>query len=164
MKYSIAFVSVVFIIFNAPHNLLAQEASKVPNAKISDLAWIAGSWSSENGGTVTEEQWLEPRVGMMVGVNRMAFPNGKGTFEFLRIAETEQGLTYFASPTGKPATAFLIRSLEQHKVIFENMANDFPQRIIYERVDETLAASIEGDLNGKTKSMKWTWKRSIASK
>lgn len=141
----------------------AQDASKVVPTKITELSWIAGNWISDDQGTITEEQWLEPRAGMMVGVNRMVFPNGKGTFEFLRVAETEKGLTYFASPSGKPATPFLLKERDKTKVIFENKANDFPQRIIYERTGETMVATIEGDINGKANAMKWTWKRTATA-
>ncbi len=136
-----------------------QETLKESSNKIADLAWLSGSWQSEDERTITEEQWLEPRAGMMVGVNRMTFANGKGTFEFLRIAETEKGLTYFASPSGKPATPFVMKSLEKEKVTFENLSNDFPHRIIYQRSGDLLKASIEGDINGKPKSISWNWKR-----
>ncbi len=150
---------VLGFIFSLQSGLAAQESSKAPAASISDLAWMAGNWSSEEGGQIVEEQWLAPRAGMMVGVNRTSFPNGKGTFEFLRIAETGSGLTYFASPSGKPATPFLIKSIEETKVIFENLANDFPHRIIYAKSGDALTASIEGEIKGQRKSMNWIWKR-----
>lgn len=140
----------------------AQEDSKLKSVKVAELDWIAGNWSSDEAGTVTEEQWLEPRAGMMVGMNRMAFPNGKGTFEFLRIAETENGIAYLASPSGSSPTSFAIKFLSKFKVVFENKKNDFPQRIIYERTDNTMVAMIEGEVNGKNKSMQWIWKRTPA--
>ena len=139
----------------------AQESSKSTTSKIAELNWIAGNWSSDVNGTITEEQWLEPRSGMMVGMNRTAFPNGKASFEFLRIAETENGIVYFASPSGKSPTPFALKELGKSKVVFENLANDFPHRIIYERSGDTMVAKIEGEVKGKTESMKWTWKRSL---
>ncbi len=154
---------VLLIVCFLASGLFAQNNAEKTTAKIAELEWLAGSWSGEVDGTTTEEQWLPPRAGMMVGVNRTAFPNGKGTFEFLRISETEKGLTYFASPAGKPATPFLIKALDKQTVVFENTANDFPHRILYERVGDTLVASIEGEIKGKSKSMKWTWKRSTAA-
>lgn len=145
-----------------PGSSAAQEDSKLKSVKVAELDWIAGNWSSDEAGTVTEEQWLEPRAGMMVGMNRMAFPNGKGTFEFLRIAETENGIAYLASPSGSSPTSFAIKSLSKFKVVFENKKNAFPQRIIYERTDNTMVAMIEGEVNGKNKSMQWIWKRTPA--
>ncbi len=156
-------IDVLLLVCFFASGLIAQGNSDKTPAKIADLNWLAGSWSGEIDGTITEEQWLVPRAGMMVGVNRTTFPNGKATFEFLRIAETDKGLTYFASPTGKPATPFLVKTIEKQKVVFENTSNDFPHRILYERVDDTLVASIEGEIKGKSKSMKWTWKRSTVA-
>jgi len=91
------------------------EDSKLKSVKVAEFDWIAGNWSSDEAGTVTEEQWLEPRAGMMVGMNRMAFPNGKGTFEFLRIAETESGIAYLASPSGSSPTSFALSLLANPK-------------------------------------------------
>ncbi len=164
MKYTLFAISSVSVLFCTAGFSSAQEVPKSASVKINELNWIAGNWSSENNGTVTEEQWMEPRAGMMIGMNRMAFPNGKGTFEFLRIAETENGIVYFASPSGQPATAFAVKSLDKSKVVFENKSNDFPQRIMYERSDDTMVAMIEGEVKGKSQSMKWTWKRSALAR
>jgi len=149
----------VFVSFFCAVSATSQEATTL-SVKTSELSWIAGNWSSEERGTITEERWLEPRAGLMIGMNRMVFPNGKSTFEFLRIAETDKGIIYFASPSGKTATPFALKQVEKSKVIFENASNDFPQRIIYERTGDTMVAMIEGDVQGKLKSMKWTWKLS----
>ena len=159
--FATSFVTVALFVAGASS---AQEVSKSSAFKIKELNWLAGNWSSDNSGSITEEQWLEPRAGMMIGMNRMAFPNGKATFEFLRIAETENGIVYFASPSGNPATPFSLKELDKSKVIFENKTHDFPQRIIYERSDDTMVAMIEGEVNGKAQSMKWTWKRSSLAK
>ena len=164
MNYSLKvtiFVSAVLFVVGAAS---AQEVSKSLAVKINELNWIAGNWSSDKNGTITEEQWIEPRAGMMIGMNRMSFPNGKGTFEFLRIAETENGIVYFASPNGNPATSFALKELDKSKVVFENKTHDFPQRIIYERSNDTMMAMIEGEVNGKAQSMKWTWQRSSLPK
>lgn len=135
----------------------AQDANTGSQTKVAELGWIAGCWSSDVQGTITEETWLAPRGGQMVGVNRMVFPNGKSTFEFLRIADTNKGVVYFASPSGKPATPFALKQAEENKAVFENLENDFPQRIIYQRSGESMEAMIEGNVNGKVQSMKWKW-------
>ena len=159
MNYSLFITTFVSTFLFVASDTTSQEVSKSSAVKINELNWIAGNWSGDANGTITEEQWLEPRAGMMIGMNRMVFPNGKGTFEFLRIAETENGIAYFASPNGKPATSFALKELSKSKVVFENKAHDFPQRIIYERLEDTMMAMIEGEVNGKAQSMKWTWKR-----
>ena len=164
MNYSLIATSIVSVVLLVADLSSAQDASKTLATKIAGLNWIAGNWSSDHNGIYTEEQWLEPRAGMMIGMNRTAFPSGKATFEFLRIAETEKGIAYFASPSGKPATSFALKEIDKSRVVFENTAHDFPHRIIYERSGDSMVAMIEGELNGKRKSMKWTWTRTSAAK
>jgi hypothetical protein len=44
-------------------------------------------------------------------------------------------------------------------VVFENATHDFPQRVIYWKEGEVLAARIEGTLRGKERSEEWRFKR-----
>jgi hypothetical protein len=39
--------------------------------------------------------------------------------------------------------------------VFEDLAHDFPQRVIYERKGDRLAARIEGMMGGKLEAMDW---------
>ena len=49
---------------------------------------------------------------------------------------------------------------EEKKAVFSNPGHDFPQRIIYwVDGDEALHARIEGEVNEKSKSREWVWKR-----
>lgn len=133
-------------------------ASPEPPAKptLNDLAWLAGAWSGTVDGVETEEHWMTPKGGVMLGTNRTT--GGKRTaFEFLRIAETDGGVSYFAMPGGRPATEFKLTNSEKHKVVFENPENDFPQRIIYKLADGKLHARIEGTINGRERSRDWVW-------
>lgn len=134
----------------------AGEAAE-PTREVKDLAWLAEAWSSEQAGEVIDEHWMPPRGGIMLGMNRTARTNGKTSFEFMRIAETKTGLVFYASPSGKPATPFQILESAPTRIVFENKTNDFPQRIIYERIDDTLHARIEGNVGGKLESLEWKW-------
>jgi hypothetical protein len=64
-------------------------------------------------------------------------------------------------PGGRsPATPFTLKTMARERVVFENAAHDFPQRIIYWRDGDTLRARIEGAVDGKSRSMEWRWTRS----
>jgi hypothetical protein len=126
-------------------------------AVIGDLKWLAGHWRGEVEGRTTEESWLAPEGGMMLAVNRSISKTGHGSFEFLRIAETPDGLVYFASPSGQPPTQFPLKSLVKNEIIFENLKHDFPQRIIYRRSGDRLTGRIEGMRNGRQHSIEWIW-------
>jgi hypothetical protein len=121
---------------------------------LGDLSFMAGLWQGESAGGSTEEAWLPPRGGMMLGLGR-TIKAGRVEFEYLRIEEREGKLAYVASPQGQGATPFPLLSLTGTRVVFENLQHDFPKRIIYERKGDELTGSIEGD-GGKR--MSWTWK------
>jgi hypothetical protein len=131
-----------------------------PPADLSKLSWLAGSWVQKKDGVETEEHWIEPKGDLMLGVARTVRAGGKTSFEFLRIVRTHKGISYIASPGGGKATEFPLVSLEDRKVVFENKKHDFPQRITYWLDGEgALHARIEGDVNGKTRSMEWRWEK-----
>src|SRR6476661_3877720 len=106
------------------------------------LSWMAGSWESASNGVETEESWLAPKSGLMLGVSRTTKPGAAAAFEFLRINDTMDGPVYYAQPGGKPATPFKLIKLEGQSVVFENAEHDFPQRIMYRREGDTLHARI----------------------
>jgi hypothetical protein len=133
-------------------------AGETPETTVDELAWLAGTWTSEQRGVAMEEHWTEPRGGIMLGLHRDLPPGKKAFFEFLRIEETPGGLVYHASPRGAPATAFRMIALEKHKVIFENPDHDYPKRILYWLDDEdVLHARIEGDR--PEQASEWRWRR-----
>ncbi|HJZ10808.1 MAG TPA: metalloregulator ArsR/SmtB family transcription factor, partial [Acidobacteriota bacterium] len=53
-------------------------------ATVEDLAWIAGCWSNREGESITQENWMKPAGGSMLGVGRTV-TEGKTVFhEFLQ--------------------------------------------------------------------------------
>jgi Domain of unknown function (DUF6265) len=124
------------------------------------LAWMVGAWSQENEKETVTEIWQGPAGGMLVATNLTRRASGKASFEFLRIAETPTGLSYFAMPGGRAATEFKMRELGDRRVVFENTAHDFPQRILYWRDGEALMARVEGTANGKARGEEWRFTRS----
>lgn len=126
---------------------------------LSTLSWISGSWISRSDGRSAEEHWTHADAGSMFGVSRTIAGGKTVSFEFLRIEKTSDGITYFAAPKGRsPATPFKAVQTEDHRVVFENLKHDFPQRIIYWREsDGPLRARIEGAEAGKQKGSEWTF-------
>jgi hypothetical protein len=130
---------------------------------ISELAWMAGNWIGTQDGLEMEEYWQAPKGNTMLGLHRDVAGGRTVSFEFLRIEATTDGITYWASPRGRPATPFSLTELKGERVVFENAKHDFPQRIIYWISDDgALHAKIQGMLKGKPASEEWTWRRSPA--
>ena len=117
---------------------------------------MSGYWLSCEGGEVAES-WIGAGAGVMLGTNLSL--GEQGGFEFLRIAGNGRGeYSYFSMPNGRsPATEFTMVTLEPNRAVFENLAHDFPQRIIYERTGNTLHARIED--GGATQGMDWRFRR-----
>jgi hypothetical protein len=138
-----------------------QSATAKPAApKLADLAWLAGHWSGEQGGVRTEEVWLAPAGGFLLGMNRSVSGHGRGSFEFLRIEERAGEIVYVASPGGSGATEFSLRNATSRSAEFANPKHDFPQVIRYELDGEgTLRASVSGKMGGEERVMSWVWKR-----
>lgn len=133
----------------------------VTTPDLSELAWMAGSWSGVEGVVEMEEFWQAPKGNSMLGLHRDVAKARTVSFEFLRIEATADGVTYWASPGGRPATPFRLVELKGKRVVFENREHDFPQRIIYWLSDDgALHAKIEGTQGGKSSSAEWTWRRS----
>lgn len=140
--------------------LLMCPALVAAQARVASLDWMSGTWThSVDGRETVSESWLGPGNGLMVAVNLTTWPSGRKAFEFLRIAETAEGFSYFASPGGKPPVEFKAKESGDKRVEFENAAHDFPQRIIYWREGEHLVARIEGTLRGKERSEEWRFNR-----
>jgi len=130
--------------------------------ELSDLGWMAGNWTGVQDGIEMEESWLAPKGGSMLGVHRDIRNGRTVSFEFFRIEATAEGITYWASPRGKPATPFHLVESSGQRVVFENAQHDFPQRIIYWLAGDKLHAKIEGLLKGKPAAEEWSWQRAQA--
>lgn len=128
---------------------------------IEDVSWLQGAWVNESSGRRTEEHWIAPRGGTMLGLSRTIAGDRTVAFEYLRIEARGDDLVFLASPGGRcPATPFTLSSISTDRVVFENLEHDFPQRIIYQIApDGTMKARIEGTSRGQEKHMEWTWTR-----
>jgi hypothetical protein len=125
------------------------------------LDFMAGCWEGEQEGVRSEECWLAPANGLMVGMHRDLFKGDRTFFEFLRIESGPEGINYLASPAGAPATIFRLAAAGPGRVEFANPQHDYPQRIIYQADGgDRLKARVEGPgAGGATRFEEWTWTR-----
>jgi Domain of unknown function (DUF6265) len=124
------------------------------------LAWLAGCWSQPRPDGVTEEHWMKPAGGTMLGMSRTVRGGKTTEFEFLQIRVENGTIAYVARPSGQAEATFRLKTLGEREVVFENAQHDFPQRIIYRRTaDEGVTARIEGTMNGKARGMDFPYAR-----
>jgi len=130
-------------------------------ATIDDLAWLSGCWAAVDQEPGSGEQWMPPAGGTMLGVSRSVHGGKTVAFEFIRIAEQDDGkLVFIASPSGQKAASFSMTSIRDREVIFENPDHDFPQRIIYRLIsDQDLLGRVEGTIDGAEKGVDFPMKK-----
>jgi len=137
---------------------MASIAASSPARGVQDFGWMSGAWVSESKGEWTEEHWTSPRGGTLLGTNRSGKGDKTTGYEFMRIAADADGtIRFWASPSGKPPVGFKLVSSGPKEAVFENPANDYPTRVVYRRVGDTLHGTIYGP-RGKN-PMSWTFRR-----
>ena len=121
-------------------------------------AFMTGCWALIEGERWTQECWMEPKAGLMLGASREGAASELKSWEQMRIEQSATGrVTLFASPHGRPAVTFEARTRSPNTVEFVNAAHDYPQRIYYELKGDKLVAEISL-ANGK-KPVRWTYSR-----
>ena len=139
--------------------LLSTGALAQAPARVASLDWMAGTWVHASPHARITESWIGPANGMMVAANLAAFADGKRFHEFLRIADTDDGFSYFASPGGRAPEEFKLEAQGPRRVVFGNPAKEFPRRILYWRDGDALMARIEGTVKGEAKAEEWRFER-----
>ena len=130
-----------------------------PGDPLAPLAWMAAAWSSEDDEGHTIELWLPPEGGTMIGVSRTAHEGRTVFHEAMRLEVRDDAIVYVASPSGQETAEFTLVQREGTRAVFENLAHDYPQRIVYERTGDRLIARIEDASGERTSS--WTFTRSL---
>jgi hypothetical protein len=125
---------------------------------VASLGWLEGRWSGEKDGVFSEEVWTGVRGGALLGLHRDVKGDRAVSWEFFRVDTTKDGVVFFASPQSAPPTPFKLVETGTERVVFENKAHDFPQRILYWRDPQgALHARIEGPQGEQTVSEEWVW-------
>lgn len=120
-------------------------------------AWLAGSWAMESGASWADEFWTVPRGNMMLGASRTGFGPQIDAWEHSRIARKANGaITLYVQPKGRVQTEFPVATMSEFAIEFSNPANDYPQRIRYERVGQLLITEIS-KMDG-SQTMSWQYR------
>jgi hypothetical protein len=135
---------------------IALAAGLTASPDAADLSWLSGYWLECAGGRETSETWSDVRAGQLIGVG-VVVRGGRVQWEFVRIGPSGGGIAFFAQPSGQPAAEFPAVEVGERRVVFENAAHDFPQRVIYSRDGDRLTGRIEGAVDGQPRSVEWVY-------
>jgi Domain of unknown function (DUF6265) len=140
----------------------AKPAADAPPSPLARMAWLTGCWQLDGRERGSQEHWLAPAGGAMLGLGRTVARGRTVAFEFMQLRVDAQGrLVFIAQPDGKPATTFVqSESADAATTSFENPRTDFPQRVSYRRIDpDRLLAWIDGQRDGKTAKVEFPMTR-----
>jgi hypothetical protein len=140
---------------------LAAATACAANETAAQFGWLQGCWQATGGEAGSGENWSSAAGGTLFGVSRTVKGGRTVAHEFLQIRETEPGkLAYIAMPSGQAQATFTLAHSSDTRVVFENLAHDYPQRIIYRREGSRLLfARIEGTVRGKLKGIEFPMER-----
>jgi len=114
--------------------LTALPAVTKASATIADVAWVAGSWRGSASSIATEEYWVAPSSGSMLGLARDLVNDVQVRYEFLCMVERDGSLFYHHAPNGQSVpTRYVLTSVSADSATFENPRAGNPTLIRYAR-------------------------------
>jgi hypothetical protein len=129
-----------FFLFLSVSLLLFSCTTTSKNEKLKATEWLIGQWENTSKEGVVTENWSKPNDSTLVAGS--FFIKEKDTLHFEKIAlkEKEGDLVYETTIQGqnndKPISFPLILETE-NELVFENLQNDYPQKIKYQRNSKT---------------------------
>jgi len=139
--------------------LLGLLAGVTQTRLIDRAAFMHGCWERRSGNRQVEEQWMRPRGGTMMGMSRTVRGDTVVEYEFVRLFERNRALVYAAQPSGQPPAEFTSTEITEGVITFANPRHDFPQRIMYRLVGDSLHARVEGSMNGRERGVDFRYAR-----
>jgi Domain of unknown function (DUF6265) len=122
--------------------------------------WLSGCWELRSARRVTIEMWMPPDGNLMLGASRTTVGGVVREYEHLRLSTDGDVIVYTAIPSGQQEAAFRTTVLSDSNLVFENLAHDFPQRILYQRRGvDSLVARIEGPGPNGTRGVDFPMRR-----
>jgi len=121
-------------------------------------AFMTGCWNLVEGNNWTQECWMEPKGGLMLGASREGTGDRLKSWEQLRVELGADGkVVLWASPQGRQAVRFEGARTTASTIEFVNAKHDYPQRIRYELKGGKLEAEIS--LIDGSRPVRWTYMR-----
>jgi len=134
--------------------LMAAVASQAPALP----AFMTGCWNLVEGNNWTQECWMEPKGGLMLGASREGTGERLKSWEQLRVELGADGkVVLWASPQGRRAVRFEGAQTTASTIEFVNAKHDYPQRIRYWRSGPDLMA--ETALADGSRARRWRYRR-----
>lgn len=118
------------------------------NEKIKASDWLLGEWVNQSKEGIVSENWSQPNDSTLVAGSFFIKEKDTLHFENIVLKEKDGELVYVTTIQGqnndKPIV-FPLLSETENEMVFENLLNDYPQKIKYQRNSKSvITISISG--------------------
>lgn len=140
MRQVFLFLSICLLLFSC--------TNKSKNEKIKASQWLLGQWKNTSEEGIIAENWSQPNDSTLIATSFYIKEEDTLHFENIILKEKEGELVYETTIKGqnndKPIL-FPVISETENELIFENLQNDYPQKIKYQRNSKSgITISISG--------------------
>lgn len=128
-------------------------AKEVANDSLEAVFWLEGTWEDKStfGFKQPPQSLLESWIVYPDSISGIGYNiQGLDTniTERIAIIMVNDKLTYVARPNNQAMVTFTLTKSSDREWVFENKANDFPQRLIYKKLpNDSLSVTLEGIQN-----------------
>lgn len=138
-------------------------ACKGNYAEVDQMDWIAGNWKGSVQGNEVFESWTRTNDSTWTGTSRFE-KDGELLFSEKMTITKRKDIFSFTSVSNEQndgnAVQFIASEIDPEQVIFENLAHDFPQQIVYKKTAaDSLLVYIDGNLNGQANRIDFPLKK-----
>ena len=132
-----------------------------PKVDMAQYKWLEGRWEGFEGDMKTFEEWGAIKDNSIEGNGGITADGDTMFSEVIKIEIIDNEFYYVAAVPGNPVpVAFKLIKSENNTSTFENLKNDYPQRVIYTKnADGSLYARIEGRRTGGDSKQEFNFKK-----
>lgn len=135
-------------------------AQSAATPTVAAASWLAGCWELRTASRVTQEQWMAPLGGAMLGMSRTVVRDTVRDWEYVYLGPRDGAFAYVVQPARQELAVFPSTHASDSLLVFENLTHDFPQRILYRRRGaDSVAARIEGQIDGQARAVDFPMRR-----
>ena len=131
--------------------------------KIAQADWLVGTWSGKSTERSNYETWEKDNDSTYVGKSYSIQQGDTVSSESFKLVQQGEAINYIPTVQGQNndmPVVFTLTSSDSNKLIFENPAHDFPQKITYRRVaPDSLVAEISGQIKGERHAQQFPMRR-----
>lgn len=121
--------------------------------RLADANWLLGRWEQKTPKRTIYETWISNSDSSYFGKSYLLKEKDTIVLETVSLLQKEGVLFYIPTVTNqnnRMPVSFKLTSASGNKLVFENPAHDFPQKITYALISsDSLLAEISGTLNNK---------------